>query len=90
MPYDSSNYCVHLQREYLHWKRRGPATKMEQMSTWEMLLLGVLVLLVLFWVGPGVRGMLEKSRQAENRDWAGLLWPIALVVLFVLFLIKMV
>jgi len=63
---------------------------MEQMATWEMLLLGVLVLLVLFWIGPGIPAMLEKSRQAENRDWAGLLWPIALVVLFVLLLIKMV
>jgi di/tricarboxylate transporter len=63
---------------------------MEQMSTWEMLLLGVLVLLVLFWIGPGVKAMLEKSRQAENRDWTGFLLPIALVVLFVLFLISMV
>ena len=53
------------------------------MSTWEMLLLGVLILLVLFW-------MLEKSRQAEERNWAGFLLPIALVILFVLFLINMV
>lgn len=63
---------------------------MEQMSTWEMLLLGVLVLLVLLWMGPGARTMLEKSRQAENRDWAGFLWPVAFVVLFVILLIKMV
>lgn len=63
---------------------------MEQMATWEMLLLGVLLVLVLFWMGPGVRGMLEKSRQAEERDWAGLLLPLALVVIFVLFLISMV
>jgi hypothetical protein len=33
---------------------------------------------------------MEQSRQAENRDWAGLLIPIALVILFVLFLIKLV
>jgi hypothetical protein len=63
---------------------------MEQMSTWEMLLLGALVVLVLFWVGPGVKASLEKSRMAENRDWAGVLIPLALVVLFVMFLIKMV
>lgn len=63
---------------------------MDQMSTWEMLLLGALVILVLFWMGPGVKVMLERSRQAENRDWAGLLWPIVLVVLFVLLLINLV
>ena len=63
---------------------------MQQLSTWEMLLLGGLVLLVLFWFGPGIRATLEKSRQAESRDWAGFLVPIVLVVLFVLFLIKLV
>ena len=63
---------------------------MDQMETWEMLLLGVLLVLVLFWMGPGVKTMLEQSRQAESRDWAGFLWPIVLVVLFVLFLINMV
>jgi hypothetical protein len=63
---------------------------MQQLSTWEMLLLGALVLLVLFWFGPGIRATLEKSRQAESRDWAGFLLPIALVILFVLFLIKLV
>lgn len=63
---------------------------MQQMSTWEMLLLGVLVVLVLFWFGPGIRATLEKSRQAQTRDWAGFLLPIALVVLFVLFLIALV
>ncbi len=63
---------------------------MEHMSTWEALLLGVLVVLVLFWIGPGVKVMLERSRKAETRDWPGFLWPIALVVLFVFLLIKMV
>jgi hypothetical protein len=63
---------------------------MQQLSTWEMLLLGALVLLVLFWFGPGIKATLEKSRQAESRDWAGFLLPIVLVILFVLFLIKLV
>ena len=55
-----------------------------------MLLLGVLVILVLFWFGPGIRATLERSRQAKTRDWAGFLLPIVLVILFVLFLMKMV
>ena len=63
---------------------------MEQMSTWEMLLLGALVVLVLFWFGPGVKASLEQSRKAEKKDWAGVPLPVGLVVLFVIFLIMMV
>ena len=63
---------------------------MQTMSTWEMVLLGALALLVLFWAGPGVKAMLEKSRQAEERDWAGLLVPLLLVVAFIILLMKMV
>jgi hypothetical protein len=61
---------------------------MQAMSTWEMLLLGAMVILVLFWLGPGIKATLEKSRQAEQRDWRGFLLPIALVILFVLFLMS--
>jgi len=60
------------------------------MSTFEMILLGIIVLGVLLWTGPGVKAMLQKSREAENPDWAGALLPIVLVVLFVIFLIMMV
>ncbi|MGB5718819.1 MAG: hypothetical protein WBN81_17210 [Gammaproteobacteria bacterium] len=63
---------------------------MEQLSTFEMIILGAVALGVLFWVGPGIKGMLEKSRQAENKDWAGALLPILVVVIFVIFLIMMV
>lgn len=63
---------------------------MEQMSTFEMIMLGIIALGVLLWAGPGVKTMLKKSREAENPDWAGALLPIALVVLFVIFLIMMV
>ena len=50
---------------------------MEQMPTWEMLLLGALVVLVLFWFGPGVKASLEQSRKAAKKDWAGVLVPVA-------------
>jgi hypothetical protein len=62
---------------------------MEAMSTWEMVLIGALVVLVLFWIGPGIKPMLEQSRQAE-KDWAGLLIPIIAVILFVILLVMMV
>ena len=63
---------------------------MEQMSTFEMIMLGVIALGVLLWAGPGVKTMLQQSREAENPDWAGALFPIAIVILFVIFLIMMV
>jgi hypothetical protein len=55
-----------------------------------MIMLGAVALGVLIWVGPGIKGMLEQSRQAENKDWRGALLPIIIVVIFVLLLIKMV
>jgi hypothetical protein len=63
---------------------------MQEMSTWEMVLLGAITVLVLLWFGPGVKTLLEQSRQAEHRDWRGVPVPIALVVLFVLLLISLV
>ena len=63
---------------------------MHTMSTWEMIALGALALLVLFWSGPGIKAMLQQSREAKERDWAGLLVPLLLVVAFVLLLIKLV
>ncbi|WP_419640896.1 hypothetical protein [Thiolapillus sp.] len=58
---------------------------MGTLSTWESLLLGVMVLLVLFWFRPGIKATLERSRHAE-KDWPGLLLPLAAVVLFVIML----
>jgi hypothetical protein len=69
---------------------QGLLITMQTMSTWEMVLMGALALLVLLWAGPGVKAMLEKSRQAKERDWAGLLVPLLLVVAFVILLIKLV
>ena len=63
---------------------------MQELSTFEMIMLGVIALGVLFWVGPGIKGMLAQSREAKDKDWAGVLLPIAIVVIFVFFLIKMV
>ena len=59
------------------------------MAGWEQILLGIaaFIVVLLFW--PGVRAMLEKSRNAENPDWAGALFPIGIVVLFVILLVMM-
>ncbi len=62
---------------------------MEPMETWEKVLLGVLALLVLLWFRPGIKQMLERSRQAK-KDWPAVILPLALVVLFVILLIALV
>jgi hypothetical protein len=63
---------------------------MEQLSTFEMIMLGAIAIGVLFWIGPGIKGALQQSREAENKDWTGVLFPMIIVVIFVFFLIKMV
>lgn len=60
------------------------------MALWEQLLIGVVVLLVLLWLRPGIKGALKRSREATERDWSGALIPVAVVVLFVLLLVAMV
>lgn len=59
------------------------------MELWEQLLVGALVAVMLFFWWPGIKATMARSREAE-KDWGGLLLPIGVVVLFVLFLIAMV
>ena len=63
---------------------------MQEPSMWEGVLLGILALLLVFWLRPGIKEALRRSREAEHKDWAGALVPIALVVLFVVLLIALV
>jgi hypothetical protein len=77
-------------RMYYSFSTLQGSNPMEQMSTFEMIMLGAIALGVLFWIGPGIKGALQQSREAENKDWAGVLLPIIIVVIFVFFLIKMV
>ncbi len=57
------------------------------MALWEQILVGALALGVVFFFMPGIKAALRQSREAENKDWAGALFPIGLVVLFVILLI---
>lgn len=59
---------------------------MQTFSAWETILIGALALLVILWFRPGIRSTFERSRQTGAR-WADVLIPLALVALFVLFLI---
>ncbi len=62
---------------------------MEPIETWEKIVIAVLVLLVLLWLRPGFKTIFERSREAEHKDWKGFLFPIVLVLLFVVLLIAM-
>ena len=62
---------------------------MGTLTTWEALLMGVMLILILFWFGPGIKTTLANSRQAE-KHWGGFLFPIGIVVLFVFLLIMIV
>jgi uncharacterized membrane protein YidH (DUF202 family) len=59
------------------------------MSTMENILLGILVVLLLFWMRPGIKATMARSKQTPA-DWQSVMLPIGLVVMFVLFLIAMV
>ena len=62
---------------------------MGTLSNWEALLMGALLLLIFFWFRPGIKVVLENSRNAK-KDWPAVLFPIGIVVLFVILLILMV
>lgn len=59
------------------------------MATWEKILLGVLVLVVILWFFPGVKTMMQQSREAP-KDWPAVILPILAVAGFVIFLIAVV
>ena len=60
------------------------------MPIWLQIIWGMAAVLVLFMFWPGVKAAMQKSEQAENKDWTGLMVPLIAVVLFVLLLIVMV
>ena len=61
-----------------------------QIDLWEAILAGVLVLVVLFFFGPGVKRGMEKAPQASADDWKAAIVPILLVAGFVALMILMI
>ena len=58
------------------------------MGLWEQILLGMAAVVILFLFWPGVRQALRRSEEVENPDWQGALIPLAIVILFVIFLVN--
>jgi len=61
-----------------------------QFATWELLILGALVILLLFLFRPGLKQAFKQSEEAENKDWMGALIPLGIVALFVIALLYIV
>ena len=62
---------------------------MNPLPTWEKLLLGVLALLVILWVFPGIKDLMAQAQDAP-RDWQSLIFPLLAVIAFVILLIFLV
>lgn len=59
-------------------------------DTWEAVLLGVLVLVLLLWFGPGAREAVKNTRRGTAQEWMSVLVPVGLVALFVALLVALV
>ncbi len=59
---------------------------MQNLSTWETMLIGLIAVLAIFWFSPGIKAATERGKQVKA-DWPAALIPLGLVVLFVTFLI---
>lgn len=60
------------------------------METWEKLLVGALAVGLIFLFRPGLKRAFQQSREAEKKDWQGVIVPVLLVVAFVMLLIVVV
>lgn len=61
----------------------------EIVSIMENIILGALAILLLFWMQPGIKAAIARSKQTPS-NWSSVILPLGLVVMFVLFLIAMV
>jgi hypothetical protein len=59
-------------------------------ATWELLILGALVILLLFLFRPGLKQAFKQSQEADNKDWMAVLIPLAAVAAFVALLLYIV
>ena len=57
---------------------------------WMKLLYAAALVLMLVYLIPRAKQMMEISAQAENKDWKGAIIPLIAVVIFVIFLISLV
>jgi hypothetical protein len=59
------------------------------MEMWQKILWALTLGAMVVFLLPRAKEMLAQSAQAENKDWKGVIFPIAMVVLFVILLIML-
>lgn len=57
---------------------------------WMKILSAIALGLMIIYLLPRAKQMMQMSAEVENKDWMGFLIPIAAVVMFVIFLVSMV
>ena len=62
---------------------------MENYTWWENVVLGILVLLVTFWLQQNVKNAYQRSQNIPS-DWKAVILPLSCVVMLVILLIAMV
>jgi len=57
------------------------------MELWQQLLAAAAVLLMLFYIAPGIKPALERSKNAEEKHWGTLLLLTVVLIAFILLMI---
>jgi len=57
------------------------------MELWQQLLMAAAGLLMLFYIAPSIKPMLEKSKNAEEKHWGSVALLAIVLVAFVLLMI---
>lgn len=60
------------------------------MDDWMKILSAIALVLMLVYLFPRAKAIMQASAEVENKDWKGALIPLIFVVLFVILLISTV
>jgi len=58
------------------------------MQTWEQVALGAVIVVVLIMGFPRIKASMKEA-EGKPKDWAGVIVPVVIVVLFVVLLIQL-
>ncbi len=61
---------------------------MGDLGTWEKVFIGIVMVAALFFFTPSVRAALKNSRKGSGKEWLEVGVLLAVVVLFIVFLIS--
>lgn len=55
-------------------------------ETWEKVIVAILAVGLVIWLYPNLKQSMAQSREA-TKDWKGILIPLGIVIIFVIFLL---